>query len=429
MKKNIVFAFVAALVMAACTNQETIETAPAVPTAKTAQSNTRSYDEALKIAENAIGMLEDSKSTTRSGESCRKIDLSENKVIMRDAKTRGESDGSDSLIYVFNFENNEGFALVSASKNTEGLLAVTEQGHCDPETPSGIDGFDEFLSLAKEYVLNGTTKNVRSGGDGQPSEIVSEYTTKGPYVSVKWGQGTNKVEGEFFSNKIPGCVNVAIAQIMTYYEYPSSIQLTYEDADVDTQSLPWADMRMHNNGNTHTEQFLYGVCNNNAGHAAISRLIRQIGVLDNSYPDGDETFTLAYYINPTISLLGYNVAFKTTSDIRSELDNSHLLLVTGSTSPDEAGHAWVLDGYKKEVMKERLMESVELNGHTVWIVTEENVLSVTYYNHFNWGAYGSNNGYFNENVYSQSYVLWPDNSLNPLTSNYQYNLTFRSIYR
>ena len=80
MKKYFVFSFVVAFVMAACTNQETIETAPAVPTAKIAQNNIRSYDEALKIAQNAIGMLEDPKSTTRSDEKCRKIDFSENKV-------------------------------------------------------------------------------------------------------------------------------------------------------------------------------------------------------------------------------------------------------------------------------------------------------------------------------------------------------------
>lgn len=421
MKKNFLFVLAAALMMAACSKQESIESTPAIPTAKTSMSNMRSYEEALRIAENAIGMLEDSKSSTRSTEKCRKINLSENKVIMRDAKTRGESGASDSLIYVFNFENNEGFALVSASKNTEGLLAVTEKGHFEPDHPSDIKGFDDFLSLAKEYVINapaGEFSHVENG----LTDIVFEYITVGPYLEVKWGQGKGKVEGELFSNKVAGCANIALGQIMTYYEYPDSIALTYKDADVSMQNLPWSSMRLHNNGNTHSETFLPGVCKNMSAHKAIARLIRQLGELNHSYPDGDETATTALYIPQTMNTLGYTVSATALSAIRSEIDNNHLMFVTGKNYQYlYDSHAWVMDGYKKEIQKERTI----ING-----LTHDTVTGVFYYNHFNWGDYGAYNGYFSENIYAQSTVYWPDNgpSLSE-AEDYKYNVVFRSIYR
>lgn len=389
MKKNIVFAFVAALVMAACSNQETIETAPAVPTAKTAQSNTRSYDEALKIAENAIGMLEDSNSTTRNGDKCRKIDLSDNKVIMRDAKTRGESDGSDSLIYVFNFENDEGFALVSASKNTDGLLAVTEQGHCDPETPSGIDGFDMFVDMAKEYVLAGM--NSGSFEEIKDSIIVLSTSQVGPYVTVKWGQTI--AEGESYPNNSAGCANIAMAQIMSYYKYPTQIKLSHNNNEI--QNLNWNKMCSHDT------RHYSNTCSDIVPHLSISQLCRELGVRNNSKEESGETTTITCSIvHNTYSDLGYSNRGVWDYNYngpyyRAELDNHHLIHVTGLRPNSLYGHDWVFDGYLTENCRVYSMHKIG----NVWHYTDYSYPLVRYYNHYNWGWYGCNNGFFLENVY------------------------------
>ena len=94
---------------------------------------------------------------TRGVAPVRKLNLKDGVKAFRKAGTRsGEaSSDNDTLLYVFNFENNEGFALVSASKNTEGLMAIVEQGYCDPDTPSEIEGFEMFKDMAKEYHLEG----------------------------------------------------------------------------------------------------------------------------------------------------------------------------------------------------------------------------------------------------------------------------------
>lgn len=390
MKKNIVFTFVAALVMAACTNQETIETAPAVPTAKTAHSNTRSYDEALKIAENAIGMLEDSNSTTRNGDKCRKIDLSDNKVIMRDAKTRGESDGSDSLIYVFNFENNEGFALVSASKNTEGLLAVTEQGHCDPETPSGIDGFDMFVDMAKEYVQQ---RMESSGSFEEIKDTVFVLSTSkvGPFVTVKWGQ--DWTEGYLCSNQLSGCANTAMAQIMSYYGFPTSIKMTYKDnTKID---FDWNKIRNHEN------KHLFDNCSDKATHMSISSLLREIGYRNNSkYLNGVTTTQSLAIVHNTYDILGYSNNEVWISNYngfycRTELNNHHLFHVSAFKVNSLYGHDWVFDGY----LIENCITYTMYNTGNGWAYTGDSFPFCRYYNHYNWGWRGYNNGYFLENIY------------------------------
>ena len=110
-------------------------------------STIRSFDEALQIAQSSISLV-DGTGQTRSG-SPRKIDLNNWKIFENDLKTRANSNSNDTLMYVFNFEDNQGFAIVSASKETEGLIAVTESGSYDPSTSSNIDGFNIYMDMAK----------------------------------------------------------------------------------------------------------------------------------------------------------------------------------------------------------------------------------------------------------------------------------------
>ena len=110
-------------------------------------STIRSFDEALQIAQSSISLV-DGTGQTRSG-SPRKIDLNNWKIFENDLKTRANSNSNDTLMYVFNFEDNQGFAIVSASKETEGLIAVTESGSYDPSTSSDIDGFNIYMTWPK----------------------------------------------------------------------------------------------------------------------------------------------------------------------------------------------------------------------------------------------------------------------------------------
>ena len=57
-------------------------------------------------------------------------------------------------MYVFNFNDEQGFAVVSANRQTEGLIAAVEMGSYDPAIPTGNPGFDTYMQMAKVYVAN-----------------------------------------------------------------------------------------------------------------------------------------------------------------------------------------------------------------------------------------------------------------------------------
>jgi len=422
MRKIILCLFVAVFMMTACSNQETTESAQLIPTGVNTQSNTRSYEEALKIAENAIDMLESSKSSTRSEAKSRKIDFTQNKVIMHDTKTRGDSIISDSLIYVFNFENNEGFALVSASVNADPLLAVTEKGFFDPEVPSNIDGLNLFVEQAKEYVLSEELASLNSVYETKDSIVgVSPYSEVGPFVSVKWGQ--NYAEGEFCDNGLAGCANTAMAQIFTYYGQPSSLSLTYCNGG--TISLNWPSIRSH--GTKHYSSY----CSNLTVHTSISHLLRELGERNNSsYVSVDENhiYTITDLITDntainTLNGLGYQHGSWNPyigSFVRNQLDNHHLFIASALS------HFWVLDGYMLGVVTHNIMYKIGDN----WYYSGNTYTTTSYFNHYNWGFYGDSDGYFNENVYNTQQVSLLDNGC----TNYEIlvenpnNVSLMSIY-
>lgn len=377
----------------------------------------RSYDDALKIAESSISLLNGSAVTTRSG-SPRVIDMDKSKVFKNTAKTRSGSYNNDTLIYVFNFNDNKGFALVSASLETEGLLAITEQGYCDPDTLSGIFGFDQFVEKAKEYVAS--SRNNRFPPDSTLvfyKEVIvpNSYDYVGPYVTVRWGQ--EYTEGTFCSNNMAGCVNTAIAQVLSYYEYPSAIDLTYPGCGQTYQTLNWTSMK------SHTTKHNLNNCTDIISHNATGRFLRQLGELTNSqYNPGVTITAFDLYGVSTLTTLGYTVGTSMAyngATARYEIDNNHLFIV------DNYNHTWVFDGY---LIEDATIEYYERPyNSSLWLLYDTEPITI-YYNHFNWGWHGDNNGYFNENVYNVNSVVFPDTQNNNRNGDYSDYVHMRSVY-
>lgn len=387
----------AAFSLVSCSIEETYKTIDQ-PITKESVNTIRSYEEALDIAKKSISLLDDP-NITRGISNKRKINLNEISIYKQDIKTRSNSQYSnDTLIYVFNFENEEGFALVSASKNTEELLAVTEKGHCDVDKSSGIEGFDMFIEAAKTYVANAAITSINEPID-IPINIrietiydIHQYVS--PKVNVKWGQ--NYTLGDFCNNHNAGCVNVALAQIMSYYQHPQSIIINYNGSN-NTQQLNWNYIKNHQDHYSNTP------CNYPEAHTAIANLARQLGELNNSnYNYNNYTYTI---INPfkgspvdsTIVSLGYtNKFYDSYSDniIRKELDSNHLIMVNGWTTSND-GHTWIIDGYKYDSVLEYCYKQIGNGPEFLY----ETIDYTRHVNHINWGWNGYNNGYFSGGVF------------------------------
>ena len=135
--------------LVACTNDDALEKTVDKEEMDLVQydPNRRSYAEALEIAQNSIRMLQDENSTARSAEPVRTLDLKNGVKAVRQTVTRsnGTVSDNDTQLYIFNFDDNQGFAVVSASRQTDGLIAVTEAGNYDPAVPTDNPGLDMYM--------------------------------------------------------------------------------------------------------------------------------------------------------------------------------------------------------------------------------------------------------------------------------------------
>lgn len=398
--------------IASCSNQELVQ----FKTSGLQQSlqNHRTYSEMMEIAKNSIVILQGDEVQTRSTKPCRTLNLSTGVKAYCLPATRAAKKGNDgdTLICVFNFCNNQGFAVVSASRQTEGLIAVTEYGSYDPTTPTGNPAFDTYMDMAKSYVAYqdeyGTDflfKQTRANSElprMYREQIDTTFFKKiEPRLNTRWGQ-TDAI-GQFCPNGISGCSNTALAQIMCYYKYPKFLTLSYENRDLNSTRLDWENI----SDVTYTRGY-YPI---DETAKQIGRLGRQLGQSSGSNYKTDGTFTAVVKSRNCIQQLCYNVGdikdYKqwlteqcynpdVGYPIANSLSRGKLIWMCGVNSDGE-GHAWVVDGcyYIKAIKK--LMCSYDGSN---WFV--ERVLDTyrTTHNHINWGWDGIQNGYFYSHVFN-----------------------------
>ena len=192
------------------------------------------YQEAAAVAQKSIGWLEKN-AKTRSKRGTRTINHANTKAVVDNATRNGGE--ADTLMYVFNFANNEGFAMVATARNSEQLIAVTEQGSYTPGVETENEGFNMFARAAEEYVstlaITPGPGQIDPGGPFYKIEYQEDYNTIGPLLTTKWGQ--SGIYGSECPNSpygVAGCVAIAMAQIMVYHQHPASIAITYPNAPI-----------------------------------------------------------------------------------------------------------------------------------------------------------------------------------------------------
>ena len=415
-------------VLTACTENEVDEMKMNTSSIVQKSERIRSYDEAFQEAQNALSLLEPC-FVTRSDEP-RKISLTDNKVYWAEPKTRAGQNTMDTLFYVFNFEDNKGFAVISASKKTEAVLAITESGNYDPYVVKGIEGFDYYMDAAKTYIQNTSKSEPIRGNDPMTKDSLISIThqQQGPFVTVKWGQ--TYPEGEFCPNGIAGCTNTALAQIMSYYLYPSAISITYPNADVTSQTLDWSSIKAHQTGHSISQ------CSSQEVdvHKSIGRLLRQLGHMNNSIYSSYGTSTFAeIVVKPTMQNLNYCTGSSFTdydwNTIVNQLDNCHLFLINGMDLV--GGHSWVIDGYLQttSVYQHFVYGGVSIGSPDGWVPVGY-VYNYVRLCHFNWGWYGDCDGYFSSGVFdTQQANLYDESDSNTHSYDFGSDVTILPIWQ
>lgn len=309
-------------------------------------------------------------------------------------------------IYVMNFPNDGGFAIMSSDKRLPSLIACSDKGNLPQDAVLEEPGFVNFLVKARNFIENHSwylsDLVVIDPNEGGTSTLY--YTVYGDWETklyggnglcpVKWGQGEpyNKYSPSILGNKTPaGCVPAALAQFMAVYKYPSTYAGYYFD---------WNAMTA----------YPYGIqCTDNA-QDKIARLYNQLSLKKNldvgfglegsgaRFQDIGRTLKNFGYTN-TGSLINYDI-----DKINADLMKSYPVLASGYSSKKtykffnwtintkyEGGHAWLMHG---------LME----RSRTVKVYSYSNQLISTkietyYYPLCNWGWDGYRDGYYLSEVF------------------------------
>lgn len=296
------------------------------------------------------------------------------------SQTRSSSDPA--CFHIFNFVDDGGFAMVSADNRTTDIYAYSDHGYLNT-TDNALrnSGVSVFMEGAVTYYNHeietfGLRDSLIQNPIDGPIIDLDQYTTVdtidfhriayvAPLLTTNWGQ--NEPYNMFCpivdNLETPtGCVPTAIAQIMAYHEYPTS---------VDDYVLDWTRIKSSD------------VVSCNDDYAPnVAYFMRKIGdVAESQYAPGG-TSTYAVNIVPTFEYFGYHssgLMFYDEDESMSSL-NMHWPICTMGASAN-AGHAWVVDGY------DLYHKTAEYYNYYLYIENpfKTRVLEEKVYMHCNWG--------------------------------------------
>lgn len=322
------------------------------------------------------------------------------------ATRSGEMSGVEDLVYIANFENGKGYAILGADDRLASVIAVTEQGSLAPE---------EYAAVARGEYDGCDTPPVRpevvaytldlGAGDGNvpifppilppPVELTYEtygswqYVTKiGPLVPVKWNQ--EEPYNYYMKGYYMGCVAVATAQLITaqYYRHrnlrnpPEKINGTVIDWATIFRGIEQGRIRFKPEEIT-------------AESKAVASLIFEVGVyLRTAYgpigskgsPANDE------HVQNLLNALGFTRVKYGQSynpDLAETMMTSYLspVVVSAPNSLSNSAHTWLLDGVYKQ--KCRVETRRQFTNELISVTTAYRTLF-----HCNFGYNGDCDGYY-----------------------------------
>ena len=319
-------------------------------------------------------------------------------------------------LYIFTAD--KGFVVMAADDCVQPILGYSLSDIFDSEDmPENLvwwlQGYNDEIQYAVENNLRATSETAKMWKDlAEGNSKAGKATmTVAPLIQTKWNQ--NKYYNDLCpavsdgpnGHAYTGCVATAMAQIMKYWNYPStgvgSHSYTWNgqtlSANFGATTYDWNNMADYYeyyfaNG---TDQYPNWLPEPSAEEiAAVATLMYHCGVSVDMIYGGNSTGGSAAYSNAPVNALinyfnykptieykqksytnlstGYTTTYYTDSEwiamLKVELDASRPLQYGGQDPNGNSGHAFVCDGYNSDD-----------------------------YFHFNWGWAGRYNGYFSLN--------------------------------
>jgi hypothetical protein len=155
----------------------------------------------------------------------RDIDLTDYKLV---------NNNLDTLYYVFNVIDEDGFIIIAADQRVHPIIGVSYNGKYEKnnQPPAFVEWMEyrsKEIQYAKEYNLNSGNEISALWEQQELNSYSAEINSVSPLLKTTWNQSC------FYNDKCPydinapngycsrvpaGCVAIAMAQVMKYWNHP-----------------------------------------------------------------------------------------------------------------------------------------------------------------------------------------------------------------
>ncbi len=360
---------------------------------------------------------------------------------------------TDTIVYVANFDNDQGFAIVSADKRVTPILGISNNGNIKDTIDN--PGMALVLSMIPYYIESEKMRmdsiyqiakiKLEKGATFKTNEIKSDitYSAIGPLIQTNWNQTwpwnadiphtCNDLPAAYQGRSPAGCVAIATGQILAHYRRPHSLitgfTLGPNGWEYTYYPLRWDDMifPLTEAGRTDVAKFIYDLTGQmattfgcaNGSSTSLDNIVTALHG-NHFYCNNPQEHAWAAYDN----VHGPNV-------VSADIAQHHRpVIMVGFSHEEEAGfwpfkyntfkkgHAWIVDGvasYGADISA--------LVGQPAW-------LPVPMY-HINWGWGGSQDGWFVIGVFNANLplrTLPPMQTLAKAATDEDYNYVYSLKY-
>lgn len=405
----------------ACTHDPSCDVSPA--SAPDPDDHRVTQQAALAELDAVLAAIDEPATRGTSPRTVRSVATVKGSDFGRAATRTGEGTAVEELVYIANFDDGRGYAILGADDRLPSVLAVTE---CGSLTAAELVGAGRNTPEPDEsetpvvipelaaYVTRMATYGFETGIDGPyvPPPVFTTYATYGPWtentrlgpmIPFKWNQGDPYDyyspyvvrNGETVKGYV-GCVAVAVGTIVAMNardgKYPA-YALRGGPFDVEWSTVFKAIDLLKKD-----RYFIPG--NYSEESLAVANLLRTIGIkLGMDYkPDGSGAS-----IDDAVAFLKNYAGYKSVSKtgyskeaILKMLQTKLPVYIRGCYSPNgkrQSGHAWVIDGY---LCQQRCMYVYSIQTDAL-LRTE---LEYRELFHCNYGWGGTNDGYYFSGVFN-----------------------------
>ena len=375
-----VMAFVVVPFYVACTQQY-----DEVSIAANNQSNLKiSKEQALTYLYGDLRLVDEEK--TRAGQSPRTVKSIKQ---LTGARTRSGKTLPSDLLYIVEFEEGRGSAVLSADARITPVIAILDESVLTEEdfASSNTEEIGPYVASLITNHAEASVQNNRAGFLPHPGNTITDtiyYYNRPAFLRTKWGQGSpyNSLCSEIYgSNTSVGCTTVAMSQFIYHMKSEETTTITINNTPIDLELV------------SHCE---YGQRSNSTQKAEVAKLMYNVGVsLGIDYTSRKRTVKSSIVAAPFLQSMGFNNAqYIAYSDPIAQMKiywaGQPIYMRGHDCNSENSGHAWLLDGwFEYKIACPRYTED---GGVVNDFLTEKKV-------HCNFGWGGQCDGYYTNGIY------------------------------